>query len=171
MAFAPILMAAGTLFGGVAALGQGLYQSQVAKNNAVIAEQNANAASEQAQLQQMRSDREYAAQRGTYLAETGASGVNLGSGSAQDILGLINRNQREAATDLRRQGEAQSTDFNNQSAAYKGQAAAAKSAGISSLVGSVLKAGGQLGKAYGGKDSENSLASKKRSYPANWSNG
>lgn len=147
---APVAMIAGTLFQGVSALGQGLYQAQVAKNNAAIAARNANVASDQAQIAQQRSDREYAAQRGAYIADTGASGASVNSGSVTDVLGMINRNQNEAAVDIRRQGEAQSIGFNNQAAAYKGQANAATSAAIGSMIGSVFKAVGQGADAFGG---------------------
>lgn len=171
MAFlGPILAIGGTLFQGVAAFGQANYQSQVAKNNAQIAAYNSNVAAQQAQTAQLRSDREYAAQRGQFLAQTGASGVDVGSGSTGDVLGLINRNRVEAGTDIRRQGEAQSIGFNNQQAAYLGQASAAKSAGISSLIGSVFKAGGQAAGAFGGGSDANYQGlgpTKQRVYP--WS--
>jgi len=169
MAFLPaLLQIGGTIFSGVAALGQGLYQAQVAKNNAAIADRNAQVASEAAQIKQMRSDREYAAQRGNYLATVGASNIGLDGGSQQSVLGLINRNQGEAAVDIRRAGEAQSIGFNNQSAFYQGEAASAKSQGISSLIGSVFKAGGQAFDAFSPGGSGDLGPSRKRVYP--WSN-
>lgn len=157
MAFlAPALMIAGTVFSGVSALGQGLYQSQVAKNNAVIAERNANLASQAAQTQALRSDREYAAQRGMVLAQGSASGT-LGA-SRDAVLGLVDRNRAEASMDIRTRGGYESEGFNNQAAGFKGQANAAKSAGISSLIGSVFDAGSM---ALGG------TKGKSRAYP--WS--
>lgn len=171
MAFlSPILSIGSTLFAGVAALGQANYQSQVAKNNAEIAKRNAGIASEQAQIRQARSDREYAAARGNYLSTVGASGIDPLGGSQQAVLGLIDRNRQEAGIDIRRQGEMQSTDFNNKAAFYKGEANSAKSAGISSLVGSVLKAGGQAYDAFspGGSGTSSFGSTKKRAYP--WSN-
>jgi hypothetical protein len=144
----------------------------VARNNAKIAEYNSNVSAQQAQIQQMRSDRQAAAQRGQFIADAGASGINVDSGSTNDVLGLINRNKDEAAIDIRRQGEAQSINFNNQSAAYEGQARAAKSAGITSLIGSVLKAGGQAYDAFssGGSGSGSGGGSglgpvRRREYP------
>ena len=164
----PVMAIAGTLFQGVAALGQGNYQAQVAKNNATLAERNSNVASEQAQIQQMRSDREYAQQRGMFLADAGASGMDPLGGSQRAVLGLIDRNRGEASVDIRRQGEAQSTDFNNKAAFYKGEAGAAKSAGISSLVGSVFKAGGQAFDAFS-SGGAGLGPTKRRVYP--WTQG
>lgn len=171
MAFAaPFIAIASTVFSGLSAFGQADYQRQVARNNQAIAERNSNVASEQAQLQQLRSDREWAAKRGMYMAQAAASGVSLDSGSSQDVLGLVNRNRAEAATDIRRQGEAESTNYNNQAAAYAGQANAAKAAGITSLIGAGFKAAGQGIDAFGGGSSANYPTlgpTKKRSYP--WS--
>jgi hypothetical protein len=168
MAFLPpALMIAGTLFSGVSDLGQGLYKAQVAKNNAVIATQNANAASEAAQIKQMRSDREYAAMRGNYLSETASNGVDLGGGSQGAVLGLIDRNRTEAGTDIRRTGQAQSTDFLNKGAFYRGEAASARASGISSMIGSVLKAGGQAYGAFSSGGSGLGPSTTRRAYP--WS--
>lgn len=150
MAFlAPVLSIAGTLFGGVAALGQANYKSQVAKNNAEIAARNAGLASDAAQIEQMRSDREYAAQRGMLQAQAGASGLDVLGGSQRAVLGLVDRSRAEAATDIRRQGEAQSSDLLAKMAGFKGQANAYKSAGITSLIGAGFEAAGTAASAFG----------------------
>lgn len=164
-ALAAPLMIAGTLFQGVSALGQGLYQSQVAKNNAVVATRNANVAATQAQTSAMRSDREYAAQRGQVIATQAASGTTVGDGSNGAVLGLIDRNRQEAAGDIRQAGTAQSSDFMNKAAFYRGEAGAARSAGITSMIGSVLKAGGQAYGAYGPDNGGSALGPSRRAYP------
>lgn len=163
MAFiAPIAAIAGTLFSGVAAMDKANYQAQVARNNAKIAERNAGLASQEAQTRAMRSDREYAAMRGQALATQGASGLAVASGSNQGVLGLIDRNRAEASTDLRTQGSYASENYNNQAAAFRGEANSAKSAGITSLIGAGFDAIGQGVSAFGG------TKGKSRSYP--WSN-
>lgn len=172
MAFlAPVLSIAGTLFSGVAALGQANYQAQVARNNAKIADRNANIVSEQAQQAQLRSDRDYAAERGAIMAQQGASGLGVYGTSALAVRELSDRNRRESAVDIRREGEAGSTNFNNEAAGLRGQARAARSSGIASLVGSVIEAESMGADAFGGQNYLGTTKRRARPWSSNYSKG
>ena len=134
-----VLGAGATLLSGYTALQQGNYQAAVAKNNAEIAANNARLAANQAQRDQLRSDREYAAQVGSLEAMAGASGA-LGA-SRVAVENHVRRNQREAALDIRRQGEIEVRGFNSQADNFLGKASSARAQGLSSMIGSVFQAG------------------------------
>lgn len=145
MAFIPAAIGAiGAIFQGVSAFGQANYQRQVARNNEVIAKQNANRASDAAQIEQMRSDREYASTLGQQLAAQSASGLDVLGVSQLGVRKQTARVGLEAAQDIRRKGESTTAGYFNQAAGYAGDANAAKSSGISSLIGSGFKAAGAL---------------------------
>ena len=73
----PIIAVASAIFKGVSAFGQANYQRQVARNNEAIAIRNANAASDAAQVEQLRSDREYASTLGQQLSAQSVSGLDV----------------------------------------------------------------------------------------------
>lgn len=141
MAFLPAAIAvAGTLFSGAAAMGQANYKAKVAERNAQIARQNAVVTTQQAQVDQMRQDREMAALEGSQLAQQSASGLDVLGHSQLLTRATTRRTRNEGAVDIRRQGEAQTASYYNQAAGFEGQASSAKSAGISSMIGSVFDA-------------------------------
>lgn len=143
MAFLPAALAVGSaLFSGVSALGQANYQKQVAQRNAEIANRNSNLAAQQSQVDALRQDREMAALEGQQLAAQGASGLDVLGASQLATRATTRRARNEGALDVRRQGEAQSDSYANQAAGFKGEANAAKSKGISSMIGSVFNAAG-----------------------------
>jgi len=155
MAFLPMALSmAGSIFGGVAALGQAKYQAQVAKRNAEIATRNGEMAAQTAQIESMRNDREMAALTGTQLAMQGASGLDVLGASQVATRALTRRSRDESAIDIRRKGEADTASYFNQAAGFKGEANAAKSAGIAKMIGGVLDAAGTLA---GGSGSGGSL--------------
>lgn len=148
MAFLPVaaavLGAAGTLFSGVSAYQQGRYQSQVAKNNAKIAEQNAARANTAAQIEQQRSDREYGAQEAQALAAQSASGLDVLGRSQFLSRENIHRVRGEAAKDIRLEGDANVRSLLQDAANFRGEASAAKLEGTSKLIGSAFSAGSSL---------------------------
>ena len=143
MAFLPVaLSVAGTLFEGVSALGQANYKAEVAKRNAEIANRNAELTAQQMQVEGLRQDRDAAALEGQQLAMQGASGLDVLGASQLATRATTRRTRNEGALDIRRQGEAQTSSYRNQAAGYKGEANAAKSAGVSAMIGSVFNAAG-----------------------------
>jgi hypothetical protein len=137
------------IFSGVSAIQQGNYQAAVAKNNAVIAAQNAGAASDASQREGVRSDLDYAAAVGEVVAAQGASGL--------DILGrtqIMGRNRtrqtgREAAMDIRGEGTNHARGLMQDAANFRAQGRAAKSQGWASAIGSFAQAGSDLSKGMG----------------------
>lgn len=61
------------------------YQSQVARNNQIIAAQNAQQQSQTAAIQAQNQDLKNRAIEGGILAQQGASGIDMGSGSSEDV--------------------------------------------------------------------------------------
>jgi hypothetical protein len=135
--FLPVLA---PLFAGVSAMGQANYQAKVAERNAKIAENNANLTAQQAQVDALRQDREFAVLEGQQLAAQSASGLDVLGASQLATRATTRRARAEGATDIRRKGEADTASYFNQAAGYKGEAGAARSAGISSMIGGVFKA-------------------------------
>jgi hypothetical protein len=144
-----ILGVAGAGVAGINAIQQGNYQAAVLRNNAIIAEQNANAESRRSQTEQVRSDREYATMLGEQMATQAASGL--------DILGrsqLMTRNVtmgvgREAAGDIRSEGTAAARRLLQDSANFRAEGKAAKRQGVVSGIGSFLQAGSMVSKEMG----------------------
>ena len=146
----PFIAAAGAVLQGVTAFGQANYQRQVARNNQTIATQNANRASDAAQVAQLRSDREYAATQGAQLAAQSASGLDVLGASQVGVRALTAKVRGEAATDIRRKGESDTASYFNQAAGFAGEANAAKASGIGSLIAIPFNAVGAYTGAGGG---------------------
>lgn len=120
------LMIAGSAMQGFSSFSQGMYQSAVAKNNAKIAGQNAERVGYAAQIEQMRSDREYAAQQGTLLATQAASGFDVLGRSQVMSRANLERVRGEAALDIRDQGLFDVRNLQQEQANFLGEARAAK---------------------------------------------
>lgn len=119
MSFLPIIGAAASAFG---TLESGMFQSQVARNNATIATQNAGYAREAGQEQAAIASRKGAAQIGAIKTGFAASGVDVNSGSAADVeVGARETEKLDAETvlnnaELQAYGyTTQATDFEAQS--------------------------------------------------------
>jgi len=127
MAFLPVALAvASTAIEGISSFQQSMYQSAIAKNNARIAAQNADRASEAAQIEQMRSDREYASQEGTALAAQSASGLDVLGASQRLAHSNIARVRGEEAADIRKKGLLEVQNFQQEQANFLGESRAAK---------------------------------------------
>ena len=134
-----IASTASSVVGGIGAYQQGAYQSAVAKNNAIIAGNNANAASQagtqQEELSRLRSGQQTAAT----IAGEAASGIDVGSATPQAL-----KSANELAGDL----DAQTIRYNTarsvygyrlEQSQYTAEAANAKQAGFNGLIGGLFK--------------------------------
>lgn len=139
MAFLPILAAVGGGIGAIGDFASGQYQSQVAKNNAKIATQNADATFKAAQTEQIRSDKEYAAQEGELLASQSTSGLNLTGQTLTAVRTGLHGVGREAATDIAVQGAADSRKYLQEAANYTAESKALKIKSYLDLGGGLLK--------------------------------
>lgn len=97
---------AGTVLGGISQIQQARVQAQIARNNYQRAIRNAVSESTAAQEKQKRSDIEYAAEMGQQFAAQGASGLDILGASQLRTRETTRRTGRQAAIDIRRQGEA-----------------------------------------------------------------
>ena len=129
MAFAPILgliggviSAVGTIASGIAQKNALDYQAQVANNNAIIAQQNANYAIEAGQSKAAQQSLKEAEVGGEIKAAQAASGVDVNTGSNKDVqvsqrmLGKLNTQQQLANAQLTEYGYlSQKTNYEAQS--------------------------------------------------------
>lgn len=150
MAFAapllPFMAIAGTAIQGISNFQQGRYQSQVAKNNARIAEENADRASYASQVEQMRADREAMAERGALTASQAASGLDVLGRSQAAARGNLARIRNEQAFDIRQQGLFDVQNLQQEQANFLGEARAAKTQAWMGLAASAFDIGGQIAK-------------------------
>lgn len=148
MAFAapllPFMAIAGTAIQGISSFQQGQYQSAVAKNNAKIAEENANRASYASQIEQMRSDREAKAHQGALLASQAASGFDVLGRSQVAARANLSRIRDEQATDIRTQGLFDVRNLQQEQANFLGEARAAKTQAWMGLAATAFDIGGQI---------------------------
>lgn len=130
--------------GTIGAINQANFQSQVANNNAAIAEDNARRAVFESQVEAQETDFAARDELGQLLAQQGASGLSLGSGS----FALRRKGQEElAAKDrgfIRNQGEVQATRFRQQANDQRAEAAQAKAAGRNALISGAFEVGTSL---------------------------
>lgn len=172
MAFAaPLIPLLPTIIGvgsavatGVSSIENGNYQAAVARNNALIAERNAAAASEASQLEAARSDKEYAALSGEELATQAASGLDVLGRSQVATREAQGRVGSEQAVDIRNRGTNEARKFLQDAADYRAAGSQAKTQGILGAVGAGLQAGSIIADKFGGTKS---LVTRGRKMP--WS--
>lgn len=158
MAFLPVALAVGgSLLQGLSAVQQASYQSAVAKNNAKIAKQNADRAGYASQIEQMRSDREYAAMEGQQLAAQSASGLDVLGRSQVMSRANLQRVRGEQAFDIRQQGLYDVRNFQQQQANFLGEARAANTAKWMAIASTAFDVGGTIAKSPQGKKAIHSL--------------
>jgi hypothetical protein len=136
--------AAGALFGGISGAQASRYQASVAKNNAIIAEQNASYSMEAGEAQAERTSLKGAAQSGQIKAAQAASGVDVNSGSAENVqISQKEVNQLDTDTTLNN-AQLQAYGYRTQAANDEAQAALDKSQANNDLIGGGLNAAGSL---------------------------
>lgn len=143
-------LAATVIGGGVQAYSsaqQGKYQSQVAKNNALIAERNAAKEIERGNYMAEQQGRRTAALISSQRAAGASSGIDINSGSSLDIQNDAYRLGREDALSIR--SNAQDAAYNNivQASNFRSSGDAAGAAGnlgiFTSLLGTASTVGSQ----------------------------
>jgi len=144
MSTATAVAAASAVVGGVSAYSQAKYQGQVASNNAVIADRNAERARHESSIESMDNDMQARAEMGAFMAQGGASGLALGVGS----MGLQRKGLKELAARDRAYtkyaGEAKAAAYTQQGDDFRSEAEMQKSAAKFGLLESGLNLGGSL---------------------------
>lgn len=148
MAFAapilPFLAAAGSIIGGVGAIQAGNYQAAVARNNAKIAEQNAEAESAAAQQEASRRDRDNAQELAALISAQAASGLATTSRSFVGSRALQTRIGREERADIVRGGTSAARRQLQEAANFRASGSQARRQGIITGIGKFTQAGGSL---------------------------
>jgi len=133
-----VLGAAGTVYSGIAAMQAANYQAAVAEMNAKIAEDNARRAVFASQVAAQDQDRQTAAALGELLAQQGASGIDVGTGSQL----LAQRGTRELgrldSLRIRQEGDIQRYNFQTDAVNARAQAQLSRMEGRSALIGGIL---------------------------------
>lgn len=139
------------------------YNSQVAANNAIIANQNATFAGEEGEQQAAQSQAKTRAEVGAIAANQGASGIDVNSGSAVDVRSSASEVGELNAINIRANAARQAYGFQTQAASDTGQSALDRSAAASDQTAGGINASstilgglGQAGSAYGRFLSDNS---------------
>lgn len=148
---------ASTALSGFSQFQQAQYQSAVAKNNAKIAEDNANRASYAAQVEQYRSDREFQAQQGTLFATQAASGLDVLGRSQLMTRENLARVRGEQAVDIRQQGLYDVRNFQQEQANFLGESRALKTQSWMILASTAFDIGGTIAKSPTGQKLAHSL--------------
>lgn len=134
---------------GMSAIQQGKYQAAVARNNALLAEQNAAQESEAAQISARRMDIENAQARAAALAGQAASGFDILGRSQTRTRAMMRRVGAQESQDIRRAGTNTARRLMQDAANFRAEARQAKTQGLLSGVGSFMSgigsAANQLG--------------------------
>lgn len=151
MAFAPILGILGGVISAVGTISAGMaqkqamdYQAQVANNNAIIAQQNANYAIEAGQSKAATQSLQEAERGGEIKAAQALSGVDVNTGSykevqkSQRMLGSLNTKQQLANAQLTEYG------YLSQKTNYQAQAQLDTYQGKQAEIGGFLGGAGQI---------------------------
>jgi hypothetical protein len=155
MAFAaPVALAAGVIGAGVSAYGTmeagqaqaaaANYQAQVQRNNAIIAEQNAQYAEKAGQVQAGTQSLKSAAAGGKIKAAQAASGVDVNTGSAVDVQEAQREGGKLDTETVLSNAELQAYGYRSQGANFQAEAGLEQMEAEQAPIGADLAAGGQL---------------------------
>lgn len=139
-----LLSVGSTVLSTVGAVGAANYQAQVAKNNAVIADQNAQKASDAAQQEQLASDQQTAALVGEQEAIQGASGLSINGASQLRTRRTAQRLGRTDAINIRNQGNTEIQQFLQQGENFRAEARSQKATATGALIGGAFDIGSSL---------------------------
>lgn len=151
MAVVPALMVASAAVAAVGAVSSGIasknaadYQAQVANNNAIVAQQNAEYALKAGSAQAENQSRKGAANLGRIKTAIAAGGVDVNSGSALDTqVGQRETNQLDTETVLNN-AQLQAYGYRTQQTNFESEAKLDTMKGEAAETSGYLKAGGDL---------------------------
>jgi hypothetical protein len=147
MAFLPVVLAvAGTAMTAIGQVRQGQAANAAAQYNAQVANNNAQVAEQQAQSQAMVQGRRAMMQNGGLLANMAANGIDVGEGSAVDILSESASNAEMDRQNIIYNGRVKAQSLRSQAQLDTFQGQTAQQNGFMSAAGTLLSGGA---KAYG----------------------
>jgi hypothetical protein len=136
--------AVGGMREGAAAAKQASYQAQVARNNQIIAQQNADYSSQVGETQAQAQDLKSRASLGSIEAAQSASGLSLASPSLSDVREGSAQIYRLDTANLIQNAALRTRGYLNQSNDYGAEAALDTQKASDARTGGLLKAGGSL---------------------------
>ena len=137
---------AGGVFSAVGAQNQYDYQAQIAKNNAIIARQNATAADQSGAQQQQQALLRTASLVGQARAAQGSSGIDVNTGSAVGVRATDSLLGQLSGLEIRSNAARQAYGYQVQAQAFDESAKNDEVAGNNALLGGLI---GSLGGAVG----------------------
>jgi hypothetical protein len=157
---AAICVATASLILGIAGAGAsafgsyetGAFQGQVARNNAIIAQQNADYARQAGSEQASIASRKGAAEGGKIKAAQAANGLDVNSGSALDVQAGERETNRLDAETVLNNAELTAYGYTTQSNNFKAQAQQDETAGDIGAVSSLLDKASSLGPKWSQSD-------------------
>jgi hypothetical protein len=136
--------AVGTIFSGITSSEAASYQAQVAKNNAIIANQNANYSEAAGQAQAEATGLKGAAKAGNVKASIAANNIDVNSGSAKNVeTSEAETNQLNTEAVLNN-AALQSYGYRTQATGYTAQAGLEQFESETAIPAAVVGAGGNL---------------------------
>jgi hypothetical protein len=134
----------GTLFSAYSSYQQGKYAEKVARNNAIAAEYQAQDAERRGQIEERQVRLRAAQLGGQQRSALAANGVQLGSGSALDVLSDTAMMGEADALTARHNAQMEAWGYRAQASNYRAEGAGARAAGTSNAVGSLLGGAGSV---------------------------
>ena len=129
---------------GQAAKASADYNASVMRTNAIIARQKADQERQSGDLETRRSGEQSAAERAAFAAQTAAGGVQLGSGSARDVLISSAMQGGMDAAIIRANSQQRQRDLFYEADNLEAQALMTEREGKAKRFGSILAAGGTV---------------------------
>ncbi len=138
------LAAFGTLDAGKAASAQTVYQAEVARMNANIAEGNARRVLEASQVQALENDTQTGQVIGSQIAGQGASNLDVGSKSFQDVRESTQQVGRQGTLNIIQAGEVEAFNARVDAANFRSDAASLEADAVNIKRASKIDATGQI---------------------------
>lgn len=135
----------------------GQYQAAVARNNAMIAQQRADAARMQGIIEAQQQDLKGAAIMGQIEAQQGSSGIDISGRTATDVRSSAAMLNRLDALTKRNNAEREAYGFEIKKSDYLTDAKAKESAGLLNSVGSLIGGAGSVADKWSGFQSKGLL--------------
>jgi len=136
--------AAGGILGGIAGSNAYSYKAQVAKNNAIIARQNAGYASAQGEVEQRQQGLKDRYGMGQILTGQAAGGLDVNSGSALDVRTSQGAINTENQMMIRNNATRKAYGFDVEAMNFESEAKVDKAAGDNALVAGAIGGAGSL---------------------------
>lgn len=124
------------------------YQAQIAENNRMIAEANARNIQQQAEQESAQTSQQTAQRRGKMLAMMGASGIDIGSSSFEDVMVSQEEADRLTALNTRYTGTARAIEMQNQANNFAAEAGLHRAKGQNAMNALPFQIGGTIASGF-----------------------